>query len=169
MKLISEKIPDLESFYFEQLRRLLSAEEMIGIKALAISEDAGGSEIKALVRRHWLDGTAHAERIREILTSATGEAVPIKCKVIYALFDEGEDLAIDAGNDEMRDVGMIAMDRRIRHYELSCYEALLQVAQVLGREEDVKLMEETVREETKALENLSIFAEHINPMAKKTH
>jgi ferritin-like metal-binding protein YciE len=166
MKLVSEKLPNLHALYVKELRRLLSAEETIAIKEPIIAELAEDPELNDAIRRNVADTHAHASRLREILLRATGEADPLKCRVVYALFDEVEDLSQDAGHLQVRDAALLAEAQRVEHYQIAAYDALRQFARILGRDEDERVLEQTFGEEVLANEDLARIAERVYSSAQ---
>ncbi|MFZ2022843.1 MAG: DUF892 family protein [Terracidiphilus sp.] len=167
MKLMIEKIPDLQSLYVKELRLLLSAEEMIAIKEPITAEAAEDPELNQALRHHVEETGVHAARLREILHHGAGESSPLKCKVVYSLFDEVEDLVHDAAHVPVRDAALIAEAQRIEHYQIAAYEALLRFARALGHEEDAQLLEQTFHEEELASQELAIIGERVYPSARK--
>jgi ferritin-like metal-binding protein YciE len=167
MKLLIEKLPDLKALYIKELRLLLSAEEVNAIKTPIMIAVAADNEFKRALDGHLLETETHASRLREILHRITGEADPLKCKVVYSLFDEIEDLAQDAAHAPVRDAALLAEARRVEHYEIAAYGAVLRFARALGYEADAALLDQTTREEVVADETLSRIAERVYPAACK--
>jgi len=166
MRILSEKIQTLQALYLRLMRLLLSAEEMIAIKAPYLTERATDDQLRQVLRKQTEEGEARAARLRDMLNRAGSEsAAPIKCKVIYALFDEAEELVEDAAHDAVRDAVLIAETQRIKHYEIAVYGALRQFARVLGCGEDERLLNETIHEESGTDKQLSTIAERVNPAA----
>lgn len=165
MKLLIEKLPDLQALYVKELRLLLSAEEMIAIKSPIMAEVADDQQLNHAFRRNIADTQAHASRLREILQRATGSADPLKCKVIYALFDEVEDVSQDAAHVSVRDAALIVEAQRLQHYQIAAYGALQRFARILGYEDDLRILEQTFREEELASQELGAIAERIYPKA----
>ena len=62
----------------------------------------------------------------------------LKCRVVYALFDEVEDLS------QVRDAALLAEAQRIVHYQIATYGALRRFARILEHEEDLTLPEQTL-------------------------
>lgn len=167
MKLIIEKIPDLKALYEKQLRLLLSAEEMSAIKLGLFEDSATDPELHQALREHKLETDGHAARLREILARTDSGADPLKCKVIYALFDEAEELLKETSHEAVRDASIISAAQRIEHYEIAVYGTVRQFAAVLGYDRDAALLDATIHEEGRADHRLTNIAERINPTAKK--
>jgi ferritin-like metal-binding protein YciE len=59
----------------------------------------------------------------------------------------------------VRDAGIIAAAQRVEHYEIAAYGCAVNFAQLLGRQDIVTLLEQTLSEEKAADEKLSRIAE----------
>jgi ferritin-like metal-binding protein YciE len=167
MKMLIEKLPDLHGIYVKELRLFLSAEEMIAIKAPLMAESAKDPDLVHLFRQHIQETHLHADRVRGILNRATGEAIPLKCKVVYSLFGELEDVVEDASHAPVRDAALISEAQRIEHYELASYAALRQLACALELGQDAQLLDQSLREKERACEQLALIAKRIYPAARK--
>ncbi len=167
MKLVIEKVPDIQSLYVKQLRILLSAEEVIAMKSLVLREAAFDVDLKQVLDKHWQDSERQAGRIREMLNRVTDDRQPIKCQTVYALFDEAEDLIEASAHEFVRDIAIIAVTRRIKHYELAFYESLRSFAQALRRDDDARLFEESYQEETDTIQQLSQVADRLRSAASR--
>lgn len=161
MKFVIEKVPDLQSLYVKQLRILLSAEEVIAMKSLYLREAAFDLDLKQILDKHWQDSERQAGRVREMLNRITDDRQPIKCQTVYALFDEAEDLIEASVHAFVRNFALVAIARRIKHYELAFYETVRNFALALNRGDDVRLLEESYREETDTLQRLAKLADRL--------
>lgn len=167
MKLISEKLPDLQALYVKELRVLLSAEELIIRGLPRMAEMATDAELKQAFRTHEVESEGHSARLRTILTRLAVEPHPLKCKTLGALTDEAEDLIQDTGNELVRDAALIAVAQRIEHYEIASYGAVRHFAHVIGRDEDASLLDQTIQEEGRTDRLLTTIAERVNPVAQR--
>jgi ferritin-like metal-binding protein YciE len=167
MKMLIEKLPDLQALYVKELRLFLSAEEMIAIKAPLMAETAIDPELIQLFREHISEMHRHADRLRGILNRASGEADPLKCKVVYSMFDELEGIVEDASHVPVRDAALISEAQRIEHYEMAGYSTLRQLACALELGQDAQLLDQSFREKERANQELALMAERIYPAARK--
>lgn len=167
MKIMSEKLPDLQALYVKQLRILLSAEELILRGLPRMAETATDDELKQAFRNHLEETEQQASRLRTILELLPGDHDPLKCKTVSALIDEAEDMIEDSAHESVRDAALIAAAQRIEHYEIAAYGAVRHFARILKREQDVTLLSQTVEEEGAADHLLTRIAERVNPAARK--
>jgi ferritin-like metal-binding protein YciE len=170
MKILSEKLPDLHALYVQQLRLLLSAEELIIRGMPRMAERATDGQLKEEIQAHLLETEAHADRLKAILAREAHDENakgPLKCKTILSLLDEADSMVQDAAHDTVRDAAVIAAVQRIEHYEIAVYGAMRHFAQVLGLSEDAILLDKSAHEEGDADHMLTEIAYRVNPTAKK--
>jgi ferritin-like metal-binding protein YciE len=168
MKLFSEKISDLQSLYLRQLRLLLSAEGMIAIKTPHLLETTTDIELQQVFQQCIEESEERAARLREILGDAHGDSSqPLKCRVVYGLFDEAEEMIEDCAHVSVRNAAIIAVAMRIKHYQTAAYEAIRQFARALGREQDVQMFDEILREEGCDCRQLTGIEEKVTSALRK--
>jgi ferritin-like metal-binding protein YciE len=167
MQFVHEKIRDLEALYVRHLQMLLSAEELVAIKTPFLAEHTTDIELRQLFQNYALTSREQVGQIRALLERASSDSDPLKCKVVYALFEEAEDLVRDALHDDVRNAVVIAVAERIKHYEIAFYSATAQFAHVLGRDADARNLDQITAEERAEDQQLCNIAERINPSAKK--
>lgn len=167
MKLIVEHLKNLRELYLNQLQVLLSAEQQIAIAAEDMFEKATDQELKDALVAHKDETERQVARLEQILTAATGSFKLIKCKAVHALIAESHDMLLDARNDAVRDVALIAAAQRIEHFEIAAYGAVRRFAQIMGESADAALLTQTIEEEGNADRTLSAIAERLNVDAKQ--
>jgi ferritin-like metal-binding protein YciE len=166
MKFLVEHLKNLRELYLNQLQTLLSAEEQIDIAAQTMVERSTDGELARALQLHLEETESQVVRLRKILISATGSAQLLKCKAVQALIAESEDMLLDARNDAVRDVALIAAAQRIEHYEIAAYGTVRRFAEILGDTAAVELLTQTVEEERHADRLLTAIADRLNPYAK---
>ncbi|HTB97592.1 MAG TPA: DUF892 family protein [Terracidiphilus sp.] len=167
MKFLIEHLKNLRDLYLNQLQMLLSAEEQIAIATLDMIDSATDGELKETLKLHKGETETQILRLKQILTAETSSADLVKCKSVHALIDETEDMLLDARNDAVRDVALIAAAQRIEHFEIAAYGAVRRFAQILGDSAASELLSQTIAEESKADQALSAIAERLNVDAKE--
>ena len=166
MKLVIEKLPDLKALYIEQLRLLLSGEEMLVRAVPRMIEAAGDAQLKEAFQSHFQETEVQMARLRDILARIADDPSPLKCKSIGTLIDEADDAIKNATHPPVRDAALIAAAQRIEHYEIASYGAVRDFARVLGLDQDASLLNQTAEEEGHADHLLSSIAERVNPSAR---
>ena len=173
MKWVSGDFRNLNALYVNQLRVMLSAEELIVREMPNMVIRATGEELQQAFTKHLEESEAHIKRLEQILADekrknpAADATGPLKCKAIASMGTEAEEMMVDAPDAWVRDVALIAAAQRVEHYEIASYGALRQWALLLGEYEMAELLDQTLKEEAHADRLLSSIAERVNPKAKK--
>ena len=68
-------------------------------------------------------------------------------------------------SEPVKDAAIIGAAQRVEHYEMAGYGTAKAFAELLGENDHVSLLEQTLEEEKQADEKLTQLAEQINPQA----
>ena len=81
------------------------------------------------------------------------------------LVKEGAEVMKEDYEDAVKDAGIIGAAQRVEHYEIAAYGTVKAFAEILGEDEHVSLLDETMNEEKEADQKLTRLAEEINASA----
>jgi ferritin-like metal-binding protein YciE len=76
------------------------------------------------------------------------------------LLKEGEKMMKMRSDADVRDAALIAAAQRVEHYEIAGYGCAKTYARLLGRDQDVQLLQQTENEEGQTDKLLTQLAEH---------
>ena len=74
------------------------------------------------------------------------------------LIEEGDKLAKEDAENEVRDAGLIAAAQRVEHYEIAGYGCARTYAQMLGDKKGTRLLDQTLKEEGATDKKLTMLA-----------
>jgi ferritin-like metal-binding protein YciE len=152
-------LDSMQDLLLEQLRDLYNAEQQL-VKALPkIAEKSCSASLREAFEAHWRETEGQVVRLERAFFSLGEEPEGKKCKGMEGLLDEGKDMLSENGSDSVRDAGIIAAAQRVEHYEIAGYGCAITFAQLLGHQDIVTLLEETLAEEKAADEKLTAIAE----------
>lgn len=81
------------------------------------------------------------------------------CEAVQGLIEEAKEVMSDFKGSPALDAGVIAAAQAIEHYEISRYGTLRTWANELGMKDAAKLLEQTLKEESRTDEKLTKLAE----------
>ena len=88
------------------------------------------------------------------------------CQAMKGLIEEGQEVISAGGDPDVKDAALIAAAQRVEHYEMAGYGCARTFAQRLGKQEVVRLLQETLQEEEATDKKLTSLAERsINQQA----
>ncbi len=153
------KLESLKDLYLEQLRDLYSAENQIVEALPKMAEKASAPDLRKGFKDHLRQTEQHVKRLERIFKDLQESPKGEECEGMKGLVKEGEQMMKMKGEPAAIDAGLIAAAQRVEHYEIAGYGTVRSYAELLGRDEHVSLLEQTLREEEETDERLTELAE----------
>jgi ferritin-like metal-binding protein YciE len=149
------KLPTLAKLFEDQLKDIYNAESQI-LKALPrMVKRASAGDLKEAFASHLKETKQQVERLDQITARLGHKLTGKKCKAMEGLIEEGAEILEAEGPGPVIDAALIAAAQRVEHYEISAYGTARALAEQLGHEDVVELLQETLDEESAADEKLS--------------
>jgi len=155
----------LQELYVEQLKDLYSAESQL-VKALPkMARAAKSQELRDGFEKHLEQTKEHVQRLEQIFGSLNESPKGKKCRGMEGLVEEGEEVIEEESSSEALDAGLIAAAQRVEHYEIAGYGSVRSYAELLGDDEAVNLLQQTLDEEKETDEKLTELSKKANQQA----
>jgi len=152
----------LRALYIDELKDLYSAETQL-VKALPkMAKGAASEDLRKGFEEHLEQTKGHVQRLEQIFDSWGESPKGKKCKGMEGLIAEGSEMIEEHDESEMRDAGLISAAQRVEHYEIAGYGCVRTYASLLGYDDAVKLLEQTLGEEKETDQKLTGLAAKIN-------
>jgi len=160
------KTTTLHELLVDELRDLYNAETQLTKALPKMAKAASDETLKAGFEEH-LDQThehiARLERAMELLDAPTKGKT---CKAMKGLIAEGEEKINEDASPAVRDAALIGAAQKVEHYEIAGYGTVRTYAELLGEEEVVSLLQETLDEEAETDRKLTQLASSLNLKAE---
>ena len=155
----------LKELYVDELRDIYNAENQL-VKALPKMAKAANSEdLRNGFEQHLEQTRGHVQRLEQIFKDLGEKASGKKCKGMEGLIAEGQEMMDEDFEDDVMDAGLISAAQRVEHYEIAAYGTVRTYAELLGEENAVQLLEQTLEEEKETDQKLTDLASDINVKA----
>lgn len=155
----------LRELYIDELRDLYNAETQL-VKALPkMAKASSQDQLREAFEEHLRQTTGHVSRLEQIFDQLGEKASGKKCLGMEGLVKEGAETIKEDYTDALKDAAIIGAAQRVEHYEMAGYGTVRTFAELLGEDEHVSLLEQTLEEEKQADEKLTELAEAINQEA----
>ncbi len=156
---------DLNELFLEELADIYDAEKQL-IRALPkMAEQANAPELQGSFEDHLEQTTEHVRRLEEVFELFEVKPKGKKCEAMAGLVEEAQELMKEQAAPSVMDAALIAAAQKVEHYEIASYGCLRTWAELLGKNEAVDLLEETLNEEKDVDESLTDIATNINQEA----
>ena len=138
----------LEDVFIEELRDLYDAEKQL-VRALPkMAKAAKSEELAEGLRAHLIETNEHVVRLEKIFGMCDEKPKAKSCKAIRGLIEESS-LEPRAKN-ALQDFAIIESGQKAEHYEIAAYGNLRTLAERLGKDDAIALIQQTLKEEKAA-------------------
>ena len=164
------KLDSLENLFVHELKDLLSAEKQL-VKALPkMAKGAASESLRSAIEEHLGQTKHHVERLEQVFSLLNKTPRGEHCKAMEGLIEEGGDVLKEEGEPSVKDAALIGAAQRVEHYEIAAYGTARTLAELLGHDDAVGLLQQTLDEERETDETLTKLAmSEINPEAAHSH
>jgi ferritin-like metal-binding protein YciE len=156
-----KKEAKFEDIFQQQLEDLYDAENQLVDALPKLIAESSSESLAGALQLHLDETKEQVTRLEAIFDRMGEEARARKCEGMQGLLSETETSVAELKKSPVLDLVIIASARRVEHYEMAAYSTACSLAEMLGQEEVLSLLEETLAEETSADQNLAELAESI--------
>jgi ferritin-like metal-binding protein YciE len=158
-------LTSLNMLLIQEIKDLHHAENQL-LKALPhLAEAASDAALKDAFSIHLEETKVQVERLEQITTILGVSPKGRICKGMKGLVEEGSEVIKGDGDPMIKDLALIAAAQRVEHYEMSGYGSARAIAETLGLDDVVALLQTSLDEEGAADETLTGLAEGYLPAA----
>lgn len=149
----------LQTLFHDTLRDIYYAERKILKSLPKMARAAQSPELKAAFEKHRDQTEGQIDRLQQVFEIIGKPARGKTCDAIEGILAEGDEIAEEYKGAAALDAGLLAAAQAVEHYEITRYGTLKRWAQVLGLKDAVKLLDETLQEESQTDEDLTAIAD----------
>ena len=150
-----------EKLLIEGLQELYYTEQNLVDALEKLAEQTEDETAKRAFSEHRDQTKNHVDRLEQVFEQLGEEAQTREDQVVAAMIEEHEQFAGENQGDVL-DRYNIATGQKTEHHEIAAYGNLTSLAGKQGHDEAADLLEETLREEEQALEELSKAGERFD-------
>jgi ferritin-like metal-binding protein YciE len=155
-------IDSLQNLLIEELKDLYDAEKRLTKALPKLAKKATSDELRSAIEAHLAETEEHVARLESAFEELDLTPKGKPCAGIKGIIEEGDEHANeDYADDSLRDAAIIGGAQRAEHYEMAAYGTAIAHARLLGLDNVVELLSETLMEEKAADEKLTEIAEGV--------
>lgn len=148
----------LYKLFEDELKDIYWAEKALTKAIPQMIKKASSEELKEALQNHLEETEGHVERAEKVFQLVGKEPRAKKCEAMDGLIREAKEIIEDTDEGFMRDAGIISAAQKVEHYEIASYGTLRTFAEVLGLNDVVDLLNQTLEEEKAADSTLTDVA-----------
>jgi len=152
-------LESMQDLLIHELRDIYSAENQLTKALPKMAKAAKTPELKQAFQMHLDETNNQVQRLDQIFQTMGVSSRGPKCKGMEGLIVEGSDMMKEHAEPSVADAGLISSAQRVEHYEIAAYGGARTFAQLLGMNDVVGLLEQSLNEEKQADQKLTSIAE----------
>jgi ferritin-like metal-binding protein YciE len=155
-------IDSLTGLLVDELKDLYDAEKRLTKAIPRLAKKASNDQLRTALEEHLVETERQVTRLEEAFEHMGETAKAKPCAGMRGIIEEGnEHVGEDYEDDDLRDAVIIGSAQRVEHYEIAAYGTAIAHAKLLGQNEVVELLVESMNEEKAADETLTEIAEGV--------
>jgi len=164
------KLLSLDELLEEQLQDIYTAEVKLSRLMPDVRERCSSSSLKQSLETHIEETKDQLNRLSTIADSLDLALKEKQSPGVAGLVQEVQAILQADGDEDIIDCALIAATQRAEHYEICCYGSARALAEHLGYDEIVELLQESLDEEYEMDKQLTgISEEEIIPQIESEH
>ncbi len=152
---MATEIESLKELYVDHLKDLYSAENQITKALPKVIKKVTSPELKKGLESHLKETLKQVERLDRIFASLEKSPRGKKCVGMEGVLEEGKEVMAEKMSPDLMDAALVGGCQKVEHYEISAYGTVRAFAELLGEDEAVDLLTQTLEEEKAADEKLT--------------
>jgi ferritin-like metal-binding protein YciE len=159
----------IHDLFVEELQDIYHAEKQLTKALPKMAKKASNQELKDGIAEHLEETYRQCERLEQIFDHLGMRSKAKPCEAMRGLIEEASEIMREDMPPEVMDVAIVSCSQKVEHYEIASYGTLVALAQAMGHDAIVSLLQETLEEEKHTDEKLTELAtSEINPAAMQT-
>ncbi|QBR70098.1 hypothetical protein CU048_01055 [Beijerinckiaceae bacterium] len=151
-------VQTMEELFYALLQDVYFAEQQQVKILLKLAKKSTNERLQEAFINHRDDTEEQIRRLERVFDAIGKKPHGRSCDAILGIIAEGQEIMDDVGDPAVRDAGLLAVAQAAEHYEIARYVTLRSWAELLGLDDAVGLLSETLAEEQYADELLTTIA-----------
>lgn len=150
-------------FFIHELGDMLDAEQKL-VEALGQqAEESSRPELQKAFQTHQAQTEKQVERLQQVFESIEEEPEEAECKGMKGLIEEHDTFKDEDPSEDLMDIFNVGAATKVERYEISSYESLIRLAEMMGHKKAVKLLNQNLKEEQQTLKKMEGFSKKLKP------
>jgi ferritin-like metal-binding protein YciE len=127
------------------------------------SQESSNSALQNAFRTHLKQSQGQISRIQQSFELLDEETEETECAGIIGLLEEHDRMTEESPSKDILDVFNVAAAIKVERYEISSYESLIRLADMLGLPDISKLLKQNLKEEEQTLKKMTTLTAKVKP------
>jgi ferritin-like metal-binding protein YciE len=155
----AEKITSFDELFQSGLAYIYDAEQQLVQALPKVAEACSSSQLRQAFEQHLQETRGHVQRVEQVFSKLGLRPERKTNTILQAMTQEAEKKIQMTDASPLRDAALIVCGNHVEHFEIGSYGSLRNFAQLMGQNEVVSLLEQTLQVEKKADQLLTQIGE----------
>lgn len=155
-------IENTEDLFVEGLQHIYYTEQRLLDALEELESTSSEEELQQGFSEHRSETQEHVERLEEVFEAVGEEPEAAEDPVVEGMIEAHEEFVGKEPSEGALDRFNIAAGQKSEHYEIACYGNLTPMADQLGLDDAADTLEQNMREEQEALDELAQLGEEFD-------
>jgi ferritin-like metal-binding protein YciE len=149
--------------FTHELADMLDAERKI-LEALSEqAEETTNPQLQKAFEAHRDQTETQVQRLEQCFEQLDEEPEETECAGIRGLIEEHDNMKEEDPSEDILDVFNVAAATKVERYEITAYESLIRLSDMMGHTKVSRLLNQNLKEEQQTLKKMEGFAKKIKP------
>jgi ferritin-like metal-binding protein YciE len=148
----------IEELFEHELQDIYSGEKTLLDALEQMANESADREIKKGFAQHRKETQAQIKRLERVFKTLGRKPESGTCPGIEGLIKEKKQFMRERPTEELLEFYNVGAAQKVERYEITAYEGLVDMAEKLGMDDVVELLEQNLQEEEMTLNRLKVIA-----------
>jgi ferritin-like metal-binding protein YciE len=150
--------------FVHELTNMLDAERKLVDALGKQAEESSRPDLKKAFESHQAQTQKQVERLEQCFESLDEEPQETECKGIKGLIEEHDSFVEEENpSEDLIDIFNVGAATKVERYEISAYEGLIRLADLMEHKKASKLLSQNLKEEEQTLKKMESFSKKLKP------
>ncbi len=150
--------------FIHELTDMLSAERQLVDALGKQAEECTRPELKKAFESHQAQTEKQIERLEQVFEELDEEPEETECKGIQGLIEEHDEfMTEEEPSEDLTDIFNVGAATKVERYEISSYESLIRMADLLDEKKASRLLSQNLKEEQQTEKKMQAFSKKLKP------
>jgi ferritin-like metal-binding protein YciE len=165
---MTTKMSEARDLFLHELGDVLYAEQTLVKTLPKLQQEASDQELARGFGDHLEETRQHVKNLEQAFEAFGEPAKAEKCPGIEGIKKEHDEfVSNESPSQEVLDAFLTGAGARTEHYEIAAYEGLVTMAEAMGEDEIVQLLNENLEQEKQALRKLQMIGKRLAEQGAK--
>lgn len=150
-------------FFLHELSDMLDAERRILEALEEVAGESSNPELEKAFSAHHTQTQEQIERLEQCFEKLGESAEETECAGIKGILEEHENFKEEGPAEDILDVFNISAASKVERYEITAYESLIRLADMMEHKSVSRLLKQNLKEEEQTLKKLQQLVSKVQP------